>query len=129
MKTNVSYLGIPRGAKKIYDAIAKVYAEKIDLKLDFALLAIFARSVYRLEIAYKEVENEAKLYYQTSNGSYAAHPLRDEISMLEKRIESVGDALGLSPKSRARIKKAKNPGRPQKGFRARIEGALEGEDK
>ena len=45
MKTNVSYLGIPREAKKIYDAIAKVYAEKIDLKLDFSLLAIYARSV------------------------------------------------------------------------------------
>lgn len=129
MKSNITYLGIPQRAKKIYDAIAKVYAEKIDLKLDFALLAIYARSVHQLEIAYKAAENEAKLYYQTSNGSYAAHPLRDEISMLEKRIESVADALGLSPKSRARIKKAKNPGRPQKGFRARIEGALEGEDK
>lgn len=121
MKTNVSYLGIPSGAKKIYDAIAKVYVEKIDLKLDFALLAIYARSVYQLEIAYKAAAKEEKLYYQTMNGSFAAHPLRDEISMLEKRIESVADALGLSPKSRARIKKSKTQGRPQKGFKSRIE--------
>lgn len=114
------YLGIPPDARKIYDEIAKVYAEKIDIKLDFALLAIYARSVDQLNKSYAYAAKQETLFYKTPNGTFAAHPIRDEISMLEKRIESVADALGLSPKARNRLKGTKQMGRPKKGLRGKL---------
>ena len=114
-------MGISEGARKIYDKIAKIYADKIDIKLDFALLAIYARSVDQLNKDYEYASKQDCLFYKTPNGTFAPHPVRDEISMLEKRIESVADALGLSPKARARLKNArKETGRPKKGLRGKL---------
>lgn len=116
----VEYLGISEGARKFYDKIAKIYAEKIDIKLDFALLAIFARSLEQLNKDYEYASKQDCLFYKTPNGTFAPHPVRDEISMLEKRIESVADALGLSPKARMRLNGKKETGRPKKGLRGKL---------
>ena len=45
-----------------------------------------------------------QLFYRTDNGNFAAHPLRDEISMLQKQIHLCSEKLGLTPTARQRLK-------------------------
>lgn len=114
------YMGISRAGRKIFDDIAKIYEAKIDIKLDFAELAIYAESCVKLAALNKQAEGKS-LYYKTKNGTYAAHPIRDEISMLQKQIHISAAKLGLSPAARKSID-AKNStmGRPKKGMRERL---------
>ena len=81
------YLGISPEAKIVFDAVAANYPDDIRIPIDFATLAIFADSVVRLEKLNKEI-GEKNLWYKTPNGGLAAHPARDENSMLQKKINN-----------------------------------------
>ena len=97
------YLGISPEAKTVFDAVAANYPDDIRIPIDFATLAIFADSVVRLERLNKEIGNR-NLWYKTSTGSLAAHPARDEKSMLQKQIHYCSAKLGLTPDARNKIK-------------------------
>ena len=97
------YLGISPEAKVVFDAVAANYPDDIRIPIDFATLAIFADSVVRLERLNKEIGNR-NLWYKTSTGSLAAHPARDEKSMLQKQIHYCSAKLGLTPDARNKIK-------------------------
>lgn len=96
-------LGISDDAKKIYSKISEIYKDKVDTTLDFATLAIFSESCVRLKRCI-EMTNNKQLFYQTANGSFTAHPLRDEISMHQKQIHYTSAKLGLTPDARHKIK-------------------------
>ena len=97
------YLGISTEAKTVFDAVAANYPDDIRIPIDFATLAIFADSVVRLEKLNKEI-GERNLWYKTPNGGLAAHPARDEKSMLQKQIHYCSAKLGLTPDARNKIK-------------------------
>ena len=97
------YLGISPEAKTVFDAVAANYPDDIRIPIDFATLAIFADSVVRLEKLNKEI-GERNLWYKTPNGGLAAHPARDEKSMLQKQIHYCSAKLGLTPDARNKIK-------------------------
>lgn len=102
-KKSYIYVGISDEAKIVFDAIAASYPADIRIALDFATLAIFADSVVRLERLNAEI-GERNLWYKTPNGGLAAHPARDEKSMLQKQIHYCSAKLGLTPDARNKIK-------------------------
>lgn len=102
-KKSYIYVGISEQAKIVFDAIAASYPDDIRIALDFATLAIFADSVVRLERLNAEI-GERNLWYKTPNGGLAAHPARDEKSMLQKQIHYCSAKLGLTPDARNKIK-------------------------
>ena len=102
-KKNKNYLGISEEAKKIFDNIAEIYADKIDIALDFATLSIYAQSCVSLENLNVKFKGKP-LFYQTEKGNWAHHPVRDEISMLQKQIHYTSAKLGLTPDARHKIK-------------------------
>lgn len=102
-KKSYIYVGISEQAKIVFDAIAASYPDDIRIALDFATLAIFADSVVRLERLNNEI-GEHNLWYKTPNGGLAAHPARDEKSMLQKQIHYCSAKLGLTPDARNKIK-------------------------
>lgn len=102
-KKSYIYVGISAQAKTVFDAIAASYPDDIRIALDFATLAIFADSVVRLERLNNEI-GERNLWYKTPNGGLAAHPARDEKSMLQKQIHYCSAKLGLTPDARNKIK-------------------------
>lgn len=102
-KKSYIYVGISEQAKIVFDAIAASYPDDIRIALDFATLAIFADSVVRLERLNSEI-GERNLWYKTPNGGLAAHPARDEKSMLQKQIHYCSAKLGLTPDARNKIK-------------------------
>lgn len=97
------YLGISDEAKTVFDAIAASYPDDIRVALDFATLAIFADSVVKLEHINRKF-GEKDLWYKTPKGTYTAHPVRDEKSMLQKQIHYCSARLGLTPDARNKIK-------------------------
>lgn len=97
------YLGISPEAKVVFDAIAANYPDDICIPLDFATLAIFANSVVKFEHLNARM-GDKDLWYETSTGSLAAHPARDEMSMLQKQIHYCSAKLGLTPDARNKIK-------------------------
>ena len=102
-KKSYIYVGISPEAKTVFDAVAANYPDDIRIPIDFATLAIFADSVVRLEKLNKEI-GERNLWYKTPNGGLAAHPARDEKSMLQKQIHYCSAKLGLTPDARNKIK-------------------------
>ena len=101
-RTN-NYLGICDEAQVIFDKIAKMYADKIDIELDFATLSIYAQSCVSLKNLNEQFKGKP-LFYKTDKGNWTAHPVRDEISMLQKQIHLTSAKLGLTPDARHKIK-------------------------
>ena len=102
-KTDKNYLGISDEAKKIFDNIAEIYSDKIDIALDFATLSIYAQSCVSLENLNLKFKGKP-LFYQTEKGNWAHHPVRDEMAMLQKQIHYTSAKLGLTPDARHKIK-------------------------
>jgi P27 family predicted phage terminase small subunit len=100
---DTNYLGISSEAKIIFDSIAEKYADKVDVELDFATLAIYAQSCVKLTKLNKAFGDE-DLFYKTDKGTWTAHPVRDEMSMLQKQIHYTSAKLGLTPDARHKIK-------------------------
>lgn len=96
-------LGISPEGCKIFEEIKAIYSDTIFVPLDYATLAIYSESCARLRACNEEVQGR-KLFYQTESGNFAAHPIRDEISMLQKQIHYCADKLGLTPTARHRLK-------------------------
>lgn len=104
LSKNILYLGINEQARKVFDYIVSESGNKIQKSLDFGQVAIYSRTAVQLTKCYEfEQTLEGNLFYTTDKGNLAAHPIRDEISMLEKRLTTSGDRLGLSPASRRKI--------------------------
>ena len=101
------YLGISPRARVFYDYFKKNYENNEDgygviIKWDFAILATLSSALAALESCNKQVANGQPLYYLTPKNTYAAHPIRDEISMHQKRILDCSVQLALTPKERRR---------------------------
>ena len=95
------YLGISDEARQIFDSIANIYSEKIDIALDFATLAIFSESCVRFK-KYTELTNGKSP--MAGNGKNMLHPILNAISMQEKQIHLCAAKLGLTPDARNKIK-------------------------
>lgn len=100
-KTEIEYLGISKEAQKIFDKVAKKYPEKIDIDLDFGLLAIYAEACIRYKKYTKMLDGKGPL---ADNGKNMINPILTAISMQEKKILQCAAKLGLSPDSRHKIK-------------------------
>lgn len=100
-KTEIEYLGISKEARKIFDKIAKKYPEKIDIDLDFALLAIYSESCIRFKRFTEMTNGKGPL---ADNGKNMINPILNAISMQEKQIHQCAAKLGLSPDARNKIK-------------------------
>lgn len=100
-KSDILYLGISDEAKKIFDAVAEKYSEKIDITLDFAVLAIFSESCARLKRYFAMTNGKSPM---AENGKNMLNPILNAISMQEKQIHQCAAKLGLTPDARNKIK-------------------------
>lgn len=114
------YLGISKEAKAIFDEIAEEYSEKINIKLDFALLANYAEACVRLT-NYNKLSAGKSMFVKSRNGETYVHPLQKLIKDERDEISRCASKLGLEPTARVKIK-AENTtiGRPPKGLKAKL---------
>lgn len=94
----IEYCGIDDYAKEVFDKIADIYRDKIDVALDFATLAIYAQSVSNLK-RYNEIMRGKSPFIEKQ-----IHPLVNVISMQQKQINYCSAKLGLTPDARNKIK-------------------------
>lgn len=106
------YLGISSEAKRIFDHIAALYPDKVDVDLDFATLAIFAENTVRLRHLYQSSHGISPVTQKTREtkegevvpaGNPYLNPLMTAISMCEKQINQASAKLGLTPDARRKI--------------------------
>ena len=97
-----AYLGISDEARKIFDDIANIYEDKIDIALDFASLAIYAESCIRLK-RYFEMTRDKNPVVKSKNGETYTHPLFNQISKCTDEISRFATKLGLEPNARKKI--------------------------
>lgn len=96
------YLGISDEARQIFDSIADIYSEKIDIALDFASLAIYAESCVRLKKFYEMTRNKNPVV-KSKNGETYIHPLFNQITKCTDEISRFATKLGLEPNARKKI--------------------------
>lgn len=97
-----AYLGISDEARNIFDDIANIYEDKIDIALDFASLAIYAESCIRLK-RYFEMTRDKNPVVKSKNGETYTHPLFNQISKCTDEISRFATKLGLEPNARKKI--------------------------
>ena len=96
------YLGISDEARQIFEDIANIYEDKIDIALDFASLAIYAESCIRLK-RYFEMTRNKNPVVKSKNGETYTHPLFNQITKCTDEISRFATKLGLEPNARKKI--------------------------
>lgn len=99
--TSYQYLGISKEARAIFDKVASIYPQKIDIDLDFGMLAIYSEACIRYK-KYTELTNGKSP--MADNGKNMLNPILNAISMQQKIIIQCASKLGLTPDARNKIK-------------------------